>query len=29
MMRVGNFDALEQAVGRDAAALTAEPWPTR
>jgi dihydroorotate dehydrogenase len=28
MMRVGNFDALEQAVGRDAAGLTAEPWPT-
>jgi len=28
MMRVGNFESLDQAVGRDAAALTAEPWPT-
>jgi dihydroorotate dehydrogenase len=28
MMRIGNFESLDQAVGRDAAALTAEPWPT-
>lgn len=27
MMRVGNFESLDQAVGRDAAAVTAEPWP--
>ena len=27
MMRVGKFDSLDQAVGRDAASLTAEPWP--
>jgi dihydroorotate dehydrogenase len=27
MLRVGKFDSLDQAVGRDAASLTAEPWP--
>jgi dihydroorotate dehydrogenase len=26
-MRVGRLDSLAQAVGRDAAAVTAEPWP--
>jgi dihydroorotate dehydrogenase len=26
-MRIGRFDALADAVGRDAAAITAEPWP--
>jgi dihydroorotate dehydrogenase len=26
-MRIGRLDALSQAVGRDAAAVTAEPWP--
>jgi dihydroorotate dehydrogenase len=28
MLRVGRFDAIADAVGRDAAAVTAEPWPT-
>ena len=28
MLRVSKFDALDQAVGRDAASLTAEPWPS-
>lgn len=28
MLRVGRFDTLDQAVGRDAAAVTAEPWPS-
>ena len=27
LMRIGRLDALAQAVGRDAAAITAEPWP--
>jgi dihydroorotate dehydrogenase len=27
-MRIGRFDSLADAVGRDAAAVTAEPWPT-
>jgi dihydroorotate dehydrogenase len=27
LMRVGRFDSLSEAVGRDAAAVTAEPWP--
>ena len=27
MLRVGRFDGLADAVGRDAAAVTAEPWP--
>jgi dihydroorotate dehydrogenase len=27
MLRVGRFDTLAAAVGRDAAAVTAEPWP--
>jgi dihydroorotate dehydrogenase len=27
MLRVGRFDTLSAAVGRDAAAVTAEPWP--
>jgi dihydroorotate dehydrogenase len=27
MMRVGKFDALDQAVGRDVAEVTAQPWP--
>jgi dihydroorotate dehydrogenase len=27
MLRVGRFDSLADAVGRDAAAVTAEPWP--
>jgi dihydroorotate dehydrogenase len=26
-MRIGRFDSLADAVGRDAAAVTAEPWP--
>ena len=26
-MRIGRLDSLAQAVGRDAAAVTAEPWP--
>ena len=26
-MRVGRLDSLADAVGRDAAAVTAEPWP--
>jgi dihydroorotate dehydrogenase len=26
-MRIGRFDSLTDAVGRDAAAVTAEPWP--
>ena len=26
-LRVGRFDSLGDAVGRDAAAVTAEPWP--
>jgi dihydroorotate dehydrogenase len=26
-MRIGRFDALADAVGRDVAAITAEPWP--
>ncbi len=26
-MRIGRLDTLAQAVGRDAAAVTAEPWP--
>jgi dihydroorotate dehydrogenase len=27
-LRLNRYDALDQAVGRDAAAMTAEPWPT-
>jgi dihydroorotate dehydrogenase len=27
-MRLARYDRLDQAVGRDAAAWTAEPWPT-
>jgi dihydroorotate dehydrogenase len=27
MLRVGRFDTLAEAVGRDAATVTAEPWP--
>jgi dihydroorotate dehydrogenase len=27
LLRVGRFDSLADAVGRDAAAVTAEPWP--
>jgi dihydroorotate dehydrogenase len=27
LLRVGRFDTLGHAVGRDAAAVTAEPWP--
>ena len=27
-MRIGRLDSLSDAVGRDAAAITAEPWPT-
>ena len=27
-IRIGRFDALADAVGRDVAAITAEPWPT-
>ena len=27
-MRIGRLDSLSEAVGRDAAAITAEPWPT-
>ena len=27
-MRIGRLDALTEAVGRDVAAITAEPWPT-
>ena len=26
-MRIGRLDSLADAVGRDAAAVTAEPWP--
>ena len=26
-MRIGRLDSLAEAVGRDAAAITAEPWP--
>ena len=28
MLRVGRFDTLDRAVGRDAASITAEPWPS-
>ena len=28
-MRIGRLDSLADAVGRDAAAVTAEPWPSR
>jgi dihydroorotate dehydrogenase len=27
-LRIGRFDSLSDAVGRDAAAVTAEPWPS-
>ena len=26
-MRIGRLDSLSDAVGRDVAAITAEPWP--
>jgi hypothetical protein len=26
-MRIGKLDSLADAVGRDAATVTAEPWP--